>query len=278
MPRIRCFLVLRVWAVEFSVSPASDLGGHDIGNASPGRANATRSDLLSRLVAPTIPGPTGEGWVPPALASTVTVPVTPTAVYVSSMKAGVGAPKETKMAMFTRSLLIATVALAATSAFAPAAWAGCGVDTAILKKHASWTTDGQDNARPIPVNFGQGAIVGMWSVTLSANGGTFDWGYQVWHGDGTEIMNSGSRAPATENFCLGVWAQTGPFSYKLNHFALSYDATGALNARVNIKENVNVDPKGNAFSGPFTADIYNPSGGLLQHVAGQIVGQRVTVN
>jgi hypothetical protein len=183
------------------------------------------------------------------------------------------------MAMSTRSLLMATALLAATSALAPAAWAGCGVNAAMLKKHASWSNDGQDNAMLIPVNFGQGAIVGMWSVTLTANGGTFDWGYQVWHDDGTEIMNSGSRAPATENFCMGVWAQTGPFSYKLNHFALSYDSSsGALNARVNIKENVVVDAKGSAFSGPFTADIYSPTGAPVGHVAGQIVGQRVLVN
>ena len=130
------------------------------------------------------------------------------------------------MAISIRRLLMATVLLTATSAFAPAAWAGCGVNAAMLKKHASWTSEGQDNAMLMPVNLGQGTVVGMWSVTLTANGGTFDWGYQVWHNDGTEIMNSGSRAPATENFCMGVWAQTGPFSYKLNHFALSYDFRG----------------------------------------------------
>ena len=184
------------------------------------------------------------------------------------------------MAISIRKLMMATALVAATSAFAPAAWAGCGLDATILKKHASWTSGGQDNAALIPVNLGQGTIVGMWSVTMTANGGPFDWGYQVWHDDGTEIMNSGSRAPATENFCMGVWAQTGPFSYRLNHFALSYDAGGTLNARVNIKENVTVDAKGGTFSGPFTADIYgpNPGAGLLQHIAGQIVGQRVTVN
>jgi hypothetical protein len=181
------------------------------------------------------------------------------------------------MAMTLRKLLVATIALAAASAFAPAAWAGCGVDATALKKHASWT--GQDNAMLIPVaNIGQNSIVGLWSVTLTANGGTFDWGYQIWHDDGTEIMNSGSRAPATENFCMGVWAQTGPFSYHLNHFALSYNAaSGALDARVNIKENVVVDQRGGTFSGPFTADII-PVGGAAIHIAGQIVGQRLTAN
>jgi hypothetical protein len=47
-------------------------------------------------------------------------------------------------------------------------------------------------------------------------------GFSQWHSDGTEILNS-SRPPATSNFCLGVWEKTGPFAYKLNHFALSSD-------------------------------------------------------
>lgn len=183
------------------------------------------------------------------------------------------------MAISPRSLLMATAILAATSAFAPAAWAGCGLNATLLKKHASWTSDGQDGASLIPVNLGQNTIVGMWNVTMNAGANPFDWGYQTWHDDGTEIMNSGSRAPATENFCMGVWAQTGPFSYKLNHFALSYDSTtGALNAKVNIKENVTVDAKGSSFSGSFTAYIYSPAGALVQQVPGQIIGQRVTVN
>lgn len=182
------------------------------------------------------------------------------------------------MKRFTRNFLMTAAVLTAVSVFAPAAWAGCGVDAAVLKQHASWTSDSADKAMLMPVNFGPRSIVGMWSVTLTAGGGTFDWGYQVWHNDGTEIMNSGSRAPATENFCLGVWAKAGLFSYKLNHFALSYDAAGALNAKVNIKETVSVNARGDAFSGPFTADIYSPAGALLQHIAGQIVGQRVKVD
>jgi hypothetical protein len=139
-----------------------------------------------------------------------------------------------------------------------------------------------DQANPLlmhVVNQGASSIVGMWSVSFFAGGDMIDFGYQVWHGDGTEFTNSGGRAPSTQNFCLGVWAQTGAFTYKLNHFALSYDPSGNFNARVNIKEDVVVDPKGNSFAGPFTIDVYDPkSGALLQHVGGRIVGQRVTVN
>ncbi len=182
------------------------------------------------------------------------------------------------MAKLVRSLFVATAALAAASAFAPAAWAGCGVNAETLKKHASWTSGAADGGVLIPINLGQGTIVGMWNVTLTTPGGPFDWGYQVWHDDGTEIMNSGIHSPASENFCMGVWAQTGPFSYRLNHFALGYDpVSGTLAAKINLKENVTVDGKANSFAGSFTADIY-PVGAPAQHVSGQIVGQRITVN
>jgi hypothetical protein len=200
------------------------------------------------------------------------------------------------MAKINRTLWIAAAALVSASALAPA-WAGCG-DVA-LKKHVAFQatpdaggmlTDavlsGADrDGRLTQVNVvfpgrRDASVVGMWSVVFQSGATTIDFGYQVWHGDGTEIMNSGGRAPATGNFCMGVWEQTGPLSYKLNHFALSYDAgTGALNARVNVKEDVVLDAKGTSFSGPFTFDIYDPKGvTLLQHLAGHITGQRVTVN
>ena len=182
------------------------------------------------------------------------------------------------MAKLTRSMFVATATLVAASAFAPAAWAGCGINAEPLKKHASWMSGRSDGGALIPVNLGQATIVGMWNVTLTFPGGTFDWGYQVWHDDGTEIMNSGIHAPASENFCMGVWAQTGPFSYKLNHFALGYDpVSGTLAAKINLKENVTVDAKGNSYAGSFAADIY-PVVGPAQHVSGQIVGQRITAN
>jgi hypothetical protein len=64
------------------------------------------------------------------------------------------------------------------------------------------------------------SIVGLWSFQFISKGnaaGTpsipdgaqVDFGYSQWHSDGTELLNSGSRAPATENFCMGVWQKTG---------------------------------------------------------------------
>ena len=168
--------------------------------------------------------------------------------------------------------LISFGSLASLAICAPAS-AACG-DAALLKPSAF-----HDNASSLfkPVN-GIVSIVGMWSVRfVLPNGGLFDFGYAQWHNDGTEILNSGSRAPSTQNFCLGVWTQEGPFKYKLNHFALGYDPAGSLNGLVNIKEEVVVI--GDSYSGPFTVDVYNPSNkALVAHVAGTVFGKRVTVN
>jgi hypothetical protein len=124
---------------------------------------------------------------------------------------------------------------------------------------------------------GNHSIVGMWSFKMAAAGGFSDYGYQQWHSDGTEFMNSGGRAPATQNYCLGVWRQVGPSRYHLNHFALSYDSSGTPNARVNIKEDVVVNQSGTSYSGTFTIDVYDPSGTtkVAPTTSGQVTAQRV---
>ena len=143
------------------------------------------------------------------------------------------------------------------------------------------------------------SIVGMWHVTFSSDGNdaappfipdgaTLDDGYAQWHTDGTEIMNS-SRDPATSNFCLGVWQSEDGRSYKLNHFALSWDNTGALCVPrpgatsclvgpTNIREAVTVDPGGNTYSGTVTIDQYDTTGQLLFRLRGRVLAQRITAN
>jgi hypothetical protein len=137
------------------------------------------------------------------------------------------------------------------------------------------------------------SIVGMWAVNFVAennpagppNGTLVDWGYVQWHSDGTEIMNSGGHEGA---FCMGVWAQTGPSAYKVNHYALPFDATtGLLTNYVRLHEQVTVDSTGNHYFGTFTIDLYSPgapdlrelidpSGPPVASVTGIISAQRIT--
>jgi len=192
------------------------------------------------------------------------------------------------MRISLKSSALGLSAFAALAITAPSAWAGCGAEAA--KSPAVFEKGKTDNSLLVRAanTFGQdhnAGIVGLWSVTFSG-GVPPDWGYSEWHSDGTEIMNSGGHTAATGNFCLGVWAQIGPSTYKLSHFALGYDPSadpahpqngGALAAKISIQETVTLDPRGNEFSGSVIETIYDPNGvKIAGPLSGTIVGHRVT--
>ena len=130
-------------------------------------------------------------------------------------------------------------------------------------------------------------IVGFWHVkfvskgsgAIAPDGAEIDAGYSQWHSDHTEIMNSGGRSPVTGDFCLGVWKQVGEHTYKLNHFAASWDSNGMnLIGPANIQETVTLDPNGDSFKGTFTIDQYTEAGNRVVHLQGIITGTRITVS
>jgi hypothetical protein len=161
--------------------------------------------------------------------------------------------------------------------FASSAYA-CGEN--LLPQPASWQGKAGVEQLFQQADYDNHSIVGLWAFTMTVGSQTADFGYQQWHSDGTELMNSGGRAPATENFCMGVWRQVAPSRYHLNHLALSYDpSSGQINARVNIKEDVTLDPSGMNYSGSFTLDVYDPTGTTaVAHQNGQVTAQRVPAN
>ncbi|MCP1374475.1 hypothetical protein [Dyella lutea] len=129
-------------------------------------------------------------------------------------------------------------------------------------------------------------ITGLYRFTFTSRGNSgipdgavIDQGFEIWHADGTEIMNSG-RPPMTQSFCMGAWAQTGPRSYHLNHWALSWDATGtSFVGPTNIREDIKQAASGNAFSGSFSIDQYGTDGNtLLGSVKGTVSATRVTAD
>lgn len=132
-------------------------------------------------------------------------------------------------------------------------------------------------------------ITGLYQFTQTAEGngpggppdGTLiDQGFQTWHADGTELMNSGLRNPPSGNFCMGVWAKTGPRAYELNHYALAWDPTGTVFVGpANIRENVTLSSDGGSMSGSFEITQYAPDGStILAHVQGDVTGTRITVD
>jgi len=134
------------------------------------------------------------------------------------------------------------------------------------------------------------SIVGMWSFQFISMGNTghnpsipdgavIDFGYQHWHSDGTEFIESGGHSPASANFCLGVWGQTGYLTYEINHFPISYDpTTGAVANYVNIREQDTLSPSGDRYSGTFTLDVYDTKGNHVDHLGGMVVATRITVD
>jgi opacity protein-like surface antigen len=133
------------------------------------------------------------------------------------------------------------------------------------------------------------SIVGMWKITELSMGNTthnppipdgtqIDFGYAQWHSDGTEFYNSGGFAPATQNYCLGVWAATGTNTYQVNHFALTYDMTGVYTGIINILETLTISPGGTRYSGTFTINAYDTKGNQVNHLTGQVTGVRVTLD
>ena len=147
----------------------------------------------------------------------------------------------------------------------------------------------------------EASIVGMWRVTLISDGTAYpgvipygaqvDFGTQQWHSDGTEFLISGGRAPSTGDVCMGVWESLGNRTYKLKHIALAYASSdtpasqggpvvpSAYVGPAFIREVVTVSPSGKSFTGTFTTDQYaTDETTLLQHIAGKIVGTRVTVD
>ena len=160
---------------------------------------------------------------------------------------------------------------------------------------ATYHPDSNEYA-PMYVNGGFSSIVGMWKFEFKAegNGGppdgaTIDSGYVTWHSDGTELMNSG-RAPTTGDFCMGVWQQMGPATYKLNHFALAwqFDAdapvtgpgTGGADfiGPANIREVITLDRGGMSYHGSFELIQYDQDKNVLADILGSVRATRITVN
>jgi hypothetical protein len=171
-------------------------------------------------------------------------------------------------------------AMVLAMACVPSSWAGCAPNLA-GPTHSSW------NVQPGHAMLLQAAediskqpsIVGFWHFKQMSGTNLFDAGYDQWHSDGTEIYNSGGRAPDTQSFCMGVWQQIGPRHYFLNHRAIGWESGGTTPAYVaTVLEDVILSPSGNSFSGSYLVTLYDLSGHFLQvYSKGQVTATRITV-
>jgi hypothetical protein len=179
-----------------------------------------------------------------------------------------------------RKLAVSLGALMLALVCAPSSWAGCApspegpTHSSLLVQpgHAMLLQVSEENSA-------QPSIVGFWHFKQVSGMNTFDAGYDEWHSDGTEIYNSGVRAPDIGNFCMGVWQQIGPRHYFLNHRAIGWEPGGTTPAYVaTVLEDVILSPSGNAFSGSYIVTLYDLSGHFLQVVSkGEVTATRITV-
>jgi hypothetical protein len=132
------------------------------------------------------------------------------------------------------------------------------------------------------------AIAGLWKFQFISKGNTthnpsipdgalIDFGFMQWHSDGTELINSGGVPGG--GFCMGVWGQTGFLTYEINHFPMAFDpTTGKVANYINLHEQDTLSPSGDSFTGTFTEDVYDPTGKQVDHIAGTVTAERLTVD
>jgi hypothetical protein len=196
------------------------------------------------------------------------------------------------------------------------ALAGCGVYAMPTAPRAQWDVPVQETSAFVPAVYRPGAerlirvasdngaenagIVGMWKVSFVSDGTAtpapipagveIDFATVQWNSDGTEIMVSGARPPSTGDVCMGVWRQTGRFTYKLKHVALAWASAdtpppiGPVSPAVFvgpgiIRQVVTLSHSRNSYEGTLTIDQYAADGTtLLEHIGGKVFGERVTVD
>jgi hypothetical protein len=211
-------------------------------------------------------------------------------------------------------LVVGLGTLGSTAAYP--AFAGCSLYNPAAPP-AQWVMPGEDGARLIAAVYRPGSerfvrvghetsvansgIVGLWKISMVSDGVppnpvpagvTVDFGTVQWHNDGTELMISGGRPPSTGDVCMGVWEQTGPFTYKLKHIGLSWlssDTPASMGGPgpspaiflgpATIEQVVTLSKTRDSYQGTFTIDQYNADESqLLVHISGTITGLRVTVD
>jgi len=182
----------------------------------------------------------------------------------------------------------------------PNALAQCGLPSKPIKPAAWHPLYGGAGLQLTRVGFEEfgdhePAIVGMWHVIFTAEtqgeqntpipgGLVIDNSVVVWHGDGTEIMNS-ARPAQDGNFCLGVWKRIGERRYLLNHIpwlgnvfdpTVPASTVGQPQAGVQIIEKITLSPEGNSYHGTFALHAYDTSGGVYASFTGVLSAKRIT--
>jgi len=181
--------------------------------------------------------------------------------------------------------------LALVTAFAGAARAQCGSPSAQrqslllprwnmsgLTARAALPGSSANRLESQPADQHENSIVGLWDVMFVSGGQLYDEAFDVYHSDGTELMND-IPPPGLGNVCLGVWVKTGGRSIKLKHVFWIFDNNGSLIGRGVVQEQIALSSDANSYSGTFKFEFRDLSGNpiaSMPDVAGDLTATRIT--
>jgi hypothetical protein len=134
----------------------------------------------------------------------------------------------------------------------------------------------QDEARPADRGNSPASVQGLWQVTYSSGGEAVDMAFEVFHSDGTEMLND-ITAPAEGNVCLGVWVQTDAKTYRLTHPSWVFDANGNLTGTAIFDVTI-VMGSADTFSGTYSLTYYDTHGTKGTVYTGTLTATRVLPN
>jgi hypothetical protein len=120
------------------------------------------------------------------------------------------------------------------------------------------------------------SVEGLWQVTFSSDGAVVDMAFEVFHSDGTEMLND-ITPPAEGNVCLGVWVQTGATSYKVTHPSWVFDAAGNLTGTAMFNATVTLG-SADTFTGAYTLSYFDTRGTAGPVYTGTMTATRIQPN
>lgn len=122
-------------------------------------------------------------------------------------------------------------------------------------------------AAPAPATAQSGSIVGLWQSVFTATTpfeGTYDFGFQQFHDDGTELMISGGVPPSIGNVCIGAWSHRAGALIKLRHVTWNWrggepaqDLGEAPTGYFLLLVELRVNSRGSAYSGAWRSASYD---------------------
>jgi hypothetical protein len=137
------------------------------------------------------------------------------------------------------------------------------------------------HAAPDPLNNSDHVsptIVGSWFSTVRPTLVPAFVGLGTFTADGGVINTASlSLASPLESPGHGAWVRTGGRTFAATFVTFNADATGNVVWTSKVRANVTVTDRGDAFTGVFKVEVFDPSGALIVSDTGTVQATRISV-